>query len=282
MTPDATLVPGDVAWVLTSAALVLVMLPGLALFHSGLVRSKSTLKTMMMALAHWVWGAGGWLRELGARDFAGGTVVHISAAPPRGSRRCWWAGAATTDDALVPHNVPFTLLGAGLLWFGWFEFNAGSALAADAAALTAWILLDLVRTRRAAAVGAATGIVVGLVAVTPAAGFVTPFSALWIGGLAAIAAHLALELRRRLPVDDSLEVFACHGVAGIAGALLSGVFATTSVNPGGADGLLAGNAGQLGVQAVAVAVTMGLSGLTTAIVLVVMRTNVGIRVPLEA
>jgi Amt family ammonium transporter len=150
----------------------------------------------------------------------------------------------------LPHHVPFTLLGAGLLWFGWFGFNAGSALAADgvaanalvtthtaaAAALLAWLALETVRGGRPSAVGAATGAVVGLVAITPAAGFVTPAGALAIGAIAAPASFAALHLRARTGVDDALDVFACHGVAGIVGALLTGVFATRTVNPAGADG----------------------------------------------
>ena len=383
---------GDTAWVLTAAALVMLMLPGLALFYGGLVRSKSMLNTFMMSaaplglvsvqwvligyslafaagspylgglswwgfegvgaepnatyagsiphlafaafqamfaaitvalisgavaermrfrayllfvllwttfiydpLAHWVWGDGGWLRTLGALDFAGGTVVHVSAGtsalvaalflgPRREYRRI----------PILPHNVPFTLLGAGLLWFGWFGFNAGSALAANdvaasafvtthtaaAAALTAWMLLDLVRLGRPTAVGAATGAVVGLVAITPAAGFVTPRGALAIGVLAAAASYAAIVLRSRTRVDDALDVFACHGVAGIAGALLTGVFATKTVNPAGADGLLAGNPAQLGVQALAVLATIVLAAAGSAAILGLLRVTVGLRVSL--
>jgi len=248
-------------------------------------------------LAHWVWGDGGWLRSLGALDFAGGTVVHISAgtgalvaALMLGRRRDM--GRA----GLVPHNVPFTVLGAGLLWFGWFGFNAGSALAANgvaanafatthtaaAAALTAWMLLDLIRNRRATAVGAATGAVVGLVAITPAAGFVTPMAAIAIGVLAAGASYTAMQLRARTTVDDSLDVFSCHGVAGIVGALLTGVFATKTVNPGGADGLLYGNPGQLGTQAIAVLATVVFAGAVTAGILGALKVAVGLRVSLPA
>jgi Amt family ammonium transporter len=245
-------------------------------------------------LAHWVWAGGGWLRVLGALDFAGGTVVHISAGVSAlvaalllGPRRDF--GRAP----LVPHNVPFTLLGAGLLWFGWFGFNGGSALAASAVAanalvtthtaaataLTAWMLLDLARTGRCTAVGAATGAVVGLVAITPAAGFVTPIAAIAIGALAAGASYAAIQLRARSRVDDALDVFACHGVAGIVGALLTGVFATKAVNPSGGDGLLAGHPGQLGVQLVAVLATVLLAGGATALILTALRATVGLRVP---
>jgi len=194
--------------------------------------------------------------------------------------------------SFVPHNVPFTLLGAGLLWFGWFGFNAGSALSANgvaanafvttnsaaAAALVAWIIIDLMRAGRSTAVGAATGAVVGLVAITPAAGFVTPRAALIIGVAAAACSYLAMQLRARTSVDDALDVFSCHGVAGIAGALLTGVFATRAVNPGGGDGLLAGNAHQVLVQLIAVGVTVALAGTVTAVVLVTMRAAGSLRV----
>jgi ammonium transporter, Amt family len=388
----AALSAGDTAWVLVSAAFVMLMVPGLALFYGGLVRSRSALNTFMMSiaalglvsiqwvlvgyslafdtghrlvgglswlglagvgamanatyapgvphlafaafqgmfavitvalvsgavverlrfpayllfavlwttlvydpLAHWVWGDGGWLRALGALDFAGGTVVHVSAGSAAlvaalmlGRRRS--AGRAP----VVPHNVPFTILGAGLLWFGWFGFNAGSALAANgvaanalvtthtaaASALTTWMLLDLLRSGRVTAVGAATGAVVGLVAITPAAGYVTPLAAIAIGALGAGASHAAMQLRARTRVDDALDVFACHGVAGIVGALLTGVFATTRVNPAGADGLLAGNPGQLWVQLLSIGATILLSGGLTAGILAAVRALVPLRVPL--
>ena len=385
-----TLSAGDTAWVLIATALVMLMVPGLALFYGGLVRGKNSLNSMMMTLAplglitvqwvvlgyslsfapgngalggfsfwgfagvggapnptyaatiphvafalfqamfavitvalisgavvermrfpayllfglawttlvydplaHSVWGDGGWLRGLGALDFAGGTVVHVSAGTAAlvaalvlGRRRV--LGRAP----LVPHSVPFTLFGAGLLWFGWFGFNAGSALsaselaatafatthAAAAAGLTAWIIIDLVRTGRATAVGAATGAVVGLVAITPAAGFVSTRAALAIGVLGAVGSYAAMQWRARTTVDDTLDVFACHGVAGIVGALLTGVFASKAVNPAGADGLFSGGGvHQLGVQAIAVLVTMGLSGTLTAGILVALRAMLGVR-----
>mgnify|MGYP002778634093 CR=1 FL=1 len=382
---------GNTAWVLVATGLVMLMVPGLALFYGGLVRGKSALNTMLMSLvalgavtvqwvllgyslafageggvvgplthallrgvgaapnatyaatiphalfaayqamfagitvaivsgavvermrfgaylafgllwttlvydplAHWVWGAGGWLRQLGALDFAGGTVVHIS------------AGSAAVVAALmvgrrrglerqppIPHHVPFTLLGAGLLWFGWFGFNAGSALAADgvaanalvtthvaaSAAMLAWLGLEALRGGRPSAVGAATGAVVGLVAVTPAAGFVTPAGALALGALAAPASFAALHLRARTRLDDALDVFACHGVAGIVGALLTGVFATKAVNAAGADGLLAGGGPRLiGVQALAVVATMAFAGAFTAGILGAIRLVTALRV----
>jgi Amt family ammonium transporter len=236
-------------------------------------------------LAHWVWADGGWLRSLGALDFAGGTVVHISAgvaalilARMLGRRH----DAGRT--AILPHNVPMTLLGAGILWFGWFGFNAGSALAANgiaanaaitthtaaAAGLLSWLLVDFIRTRHATAVGAATGAVAGLVAITPAAGFVSPMAAIAIGGIGSACAYAAIQLRARTSLDDALDVFACHGVSGIVGALATGVFATKVINKDGADGLLAGNAHLLGVQAVAVLATIAfVSVMTPAVVLLV-------------
>ena len=216
-------------------------------------------------VAHWVWG-GGWLSRLGALDFAGGTVVHVNAAAAALVAAVVLAPRKDfARQAILPHNVPFTLLGAGLLWFGWFGFNAGSALGANASAalaftntmlapvatLVAWTLLDLLRSARATAVGAATAIVVGLVAVTPAAGFVSPVSAILLGAAAAFPSYYALLWRARTRLDDSLDVVAAHGVGGTVGALLTGVLAQKSWN-GVADGALFGNPRQLAIQAVAV------------------------------
>lgn len=217
-------------------------------------------------VAHWVWAEGGWIFELGALDFAGGTVVHVNAAAAAfvaalvvGPRKDY------ARQAILPHNVPFVLLGAGLLWFGWFGFNAGSALSASpaaalafantflapAATLTVWVLLDLAREGRPTAVGAATGIVVGLVAVTPAAGHVGPMGALAIGGIAAFPSYFAILYRTRTRLDDSLDVVAAHGLGGAVGAMLTGVFASTAWG-GGADGVLLGNWAQLGPQALSI------------------------------
>jgi ammonium transporter, Amt family len=220
-------------------------------------------------IAHWVWG-GGWLAQWGALDFAGGTVVHINAAVAAlvaaiviGKRSDFGS------SSILPHNVPFVLLGAGLLWFGWFGFNAGSALAANgiaglaftatflapASTLVVWTFLDYIRSGKPTAVGAATAIVVGLVAITPAAGFVGPMNAIWLGGIAAIPSYLVLQWRAKTNFDDSLDVLAAHGVGGTVGALLTGVFAQKSFN-GVADGALYGNPGQLGIQATAVAAAL--------------------------
>jgi Amt family ammonium transporter len=224
-------------------------------------------------IAHWVWG-GGWLAKMGALDFAGGTVVHVNAgiaafvaALVVGRRQGY------PSSSMLPHNVPFTLLGAGLLWFGWFGFNAGSAVAANgiaglafvttmlapAATLVVWTLLDLMRSGTPTAVGAATAIVVGLVAVTPAAGFVSPMSAILLGGIAAIPSYFALMIRAKTSLDDSLDVVAAHGVGGSVGALLTGVFAEKAIN-GVADGLLFGNPGQVLVQGTAILAAIVYSG----------------------
>jgi len=223
-------------------------------------------------VAHWVWAPGGWLRGLGALDFAGGTVVHINAAAAAlvfavvlGKRR------GLRNPSVLPHNVPFAILGAGLLWFGWLGFNGGSALAANglaayafantffapAAAAAAWGLAELFLFHgKMSGVGLASGAVAGMVAITPAAGFVTPLSALLIGALAGMASLLAVRLRPKLGLDDSLDVFAVHGVAATLGALLTGVLATKVVNPDAADGSLS----LLGIQALGVAVTLAWSG----------------------
>ncbi len=373
----------DVAWMLVSTALVLVMTPALAFFYGGLVRSKNALNTMMMSVvalgvvgvlwpiagyslafapggaivgglsrallrhvgfephgtipqllfmayqatfaiitaalisgaivermrfrayvvfialwilvvyapvAHWVWG-GGWLGKMGALDFAGGTVVHVDAgaaalvaAMVLGPRKDY------ARQAMLPHNVPFTLLGAGLLWFGWFGFNAGSALGANTAAVLAltttmfapaatlavWALLDTFRSQRITAVGAATAIVVGLVAVTPAAGMVSPMSAILLGGIAAVPSYYALLWRARTRLDDSLDVVSAHGLGGATGALLTGVFAERAWN-GTANGLLFGNAAQVGVQAAAVAAVALYSGVATLGLLELVDLVVGIR-----
>jgi Amt family ammonium transporter len=369
---DGGIDTGDTAIVLVSAALVLLMTPGLAFFYGGLVRAKNVVHTMIMSIAcmgvvgvlwavvgyslafspgpggldrfvgglawlglsgvgaapepslagtvphaafmlfqamfavitpalisgaivervrlkafllfvalwslvvyapvaHWVWAPGGWLRGLGALDFAGGTVVHINAAAAAvvaavllGKRR------GLRAPSVLPHNVPFAILGAGLLWFGWLGFNGGSALAsnglaayafantffAPAAAATAWGLAELWKYGKISGVGIASGAVAGMVAITPAAGFVTPMAGIVIGALAALASFAAVRFRPRLGLDDSLDVFAVHGVAATLGALLTGLLATTVVNEGGANGSL----GLLGVQAIGVVATFAWSG----------------------
>jgi len=242
-------------------------------------------------VAHWVWG-GGWLAQWGALDFAGGTVVHVNAAAGAvvaamvlGRRREY------PSAALVPHNVPFVLLGAGLLWFGWFGFNAGSALAASpiaglaftttmlapAGTLVVWTFLDVFRSGKATAVGAATAIVVGLVAITPAAGFISPMNAILLGGFAAIPSYLMLQIRAKTSLDDSLDVLAAHGVGGTVGALLTGVFAEKALN-GVADGALYGNPRQLAIQGAAVLAAL----LYSAAMSFMLLKLIGLVVPLRA
>jgi ammonium transporter, Amt family len=367
------MIGADVAWMLVSTALVLLMTPALGFFYGGLVRSKNALNTLMMSIAalgfvgvawallgyslafapgttvlgglkfamlnnvgleaqgtiphllfmayqgtfaiitaalvsgavvermrfpaflafltlwslvvyapvaHWVWG-GGWLAQMGALDFAGGTVVHVNAGAAAivaalvlGPRRDY------ARQAFLPHNVAFTVLGAGLLWFGWFGFNAGSALAANgpaalafvntlltpSAGLLVWTLLDLARSGKATAVGAATGIVVGLVAITPAAGFVGPLAAMGLGAIAVIPSYYALLWRTRTRLDDSLDVAAAHGLGGTVGALLTGILASKAWN-GTVDGALFGNPKQLGIQALGVLGAFAYSAVATVAIL---------------
>jgi ammonium transporter, Amt family len=367
---------GDTAWLLISAALVMLMTPGLALFYGGMVRRKNLLSTMMMSfaclglvgvlwvlygyslsfgadqggvvggfnylglmnvgqepsavyattvpylafmvyqamfaiitvalitgavverikfsalgifsvlwltlvycpVAHWVWGSGGWLAKLGVLDFAGGSVVHLNAGVSAlalvlllGRRRGF------AQDAMEPNNVPMVVLGAGLLWFGWFGFNAGSALtsgglassafvATNTAAATAaftWMVISWIY-RRPTIVGTVTGAVAGLATITPAAGYVTPLAAIPIGMAAAIVCYYAmLFFKSKLGFDDSLDVFAVHGIGGVLGMLAVGVFATLSVNPAGADGLVAGNGMQLVKQLIGVIAVGGFAFVMT-------------------
>jgi ammonium transporter, Amt family len=240
-------------------------------------------------LAHWVWG-GGWLSTLGVLDFAGGTVVHVNAGVAAavaalvvGRRKDYGR------QAVLPHNVPFVMLGTGLLYFGWFGFNGGSALAANGSAVQAfvttllapmsallvWMALDAARTRRATAVGTATAIVIGLVVITPAAGYVSPMGALLLGAIGAVPSYYAIVFRARTRLDDSLDVLAGHGIGGITGALLTGVFA--DARWGGVDGLLHGHPGQLGLQAIGVAAAIVYSGVMS----VVLLRLVGLVVPLR-
>jgi len=385
---------GDTAWVLMSSALVLMMTaPGLALFYGGLVRRKNVLGTLMHSfillamisvqwvlwgysiafgpdiggilgglqyvglasvggepgpysktiphlaymiyqgmfaaitpalitgafaermkfktfllfgllwatfvydpLAHWVWAEGGWIRNLGAMDFAGGTVVHISSGVSAlicaivvGKRR----GFPT--EYMAPHNLPFAVVGAALLWVGWFGFNAGSALganglaanafvttntAAATAALT-WLFAEWQHSGKPTMLGAASGVVAGLVAITPAAGFVSPMPAVIIGGVAGILCFYAVVMKSRFGYDDSLDVVAVHGIGGTWGALATGLFASQAVNPDGRNGLLLGDAGSLGIQAVAVVATWIFAAVATLILLKVLDATMGLRVSTE-
>jgi Amt family ammonium transporter len=376
--PDA----GNTAWMLVSSALVLLMLPGLALFYGGMVRAKNVLSTSMhifaaMAiigvqwvafgyslafggsgtfigglqnlflggitpdtltgtiptyvfvmfqgmfaiitpaliagavaermkfstycvfillwgtlvydpLAHWVWGEGGWLLKMGALDFAGGTVVHLSSgisalvlAVFLGKRKGY------PHERMAPHNLPMTLLGAGLLWFGWFGFNAGSALSAGGSAALAftttqtaaaagalsWMLVEWIKAGKPSALGAASGVVAGLVVITPAAGFVTPGWAMVMGLLAGVVCYGGVMLKHKLGYDDSLDAFGVHGVGGAFGALATGIFATV-----GASGLLAGNFHQLVVQLIGVVAAGAYAVVVTIGILLALKATLGLRV----
>ncbi len=382
---------GDTVFVLMSAALVMLMTPGLALFYGGMVRSKNVLGTIMQSfivlgiitlewvlwgysmsfgvdhggiigglgwfglkgvgmlpspdygstiphlafmifqcmfaiitvalitgafaermkfsaflifsllwatfvynpLCHWVWGVGGWIGGLGALDFAGGTVVHISsgisalaAAIIIGKRY----GYGSTP--YIPHNLPMTITGAALLWFGWFGFNAGSALACNglaanafvvthissAVAALSWIFTEWIHRGKPTTLGAASGAVAGLVAITPASGFVGPVSAIIIGALAGIICYGGILIKSRLGYDDSLDVVGIHGLGGSWGALATGLFASTAINPNGADGLFFGNPGQLWIQFVSVIVTMIFAFVMTFVILKLVDLLIGLRV----
>ncbi len=377
--------PGDTAWMLISSALVLVMLPGLALFYAGMVRSKNVLSTSMHTfaamgiigvqwvvvgytlafggaghfigslenlflngitpesltdtyptlvfvmfqgmfaiitpalisgavaermkfstycvfillwstlvydpVAHWVWGDGGWLDEMGALDFAGGTVVHLTSGISA-LVLCLFLGKRKgfPHERMAPHNLPMTLLGAGLLWFGWFGFNAGSAGAADggaalaftttqtaaAAAALSWMLLEWLLAGKPSALGVASGIVAGLVTITPAAGFVTPGWAIVMGLLGGAVCYGGVMLKHKLGYDDSLDVLGIHGIGGAFGALATGVFATV-----GATSVLTGDWYQLWVQFVGIAAAGAYAAIITVILLLILRATMGLRVEQE-
>ena len=244
-------------------------------------------------LAHWVWGSGGWMAKMGALDFAGGTVVHISsgvsalAAALFVGRRLGYG-----STAYIPHNLPMTITGAALLWFGWFGFNAGSALAANGLAASAfvvthiasavaafsWLLVEWIHRGKPTTLGAASGAVAGLVAITPGSGFVGPVSAILIGGVAGMICYGGVMLKGKLRYDDSLDVVGIHGLGGTWGALATGLFASKTVNPAGSDGLFFGYPGQLGIQFVAVVATIVFAFVMTLIILKVVDWVAGIRV----
>jgi len=244
-------------------------------------------------VAHWVWGTGGWLRDLGVLDFAGGIVVHatsgfsaLAAALFIGKRKGF------LRESMPPHNLPLTVLGAGLLWFGWFGFNAGSALTsgmlaasafvathtAASAATIAWIVTEWLHRGKPTMFGAATGSIAGLATITPAAGFVGPFPALFIGVAAGIACYFALNAKTKFGYDDSLDAFGVHGVGGMLGTLLVGIFASLAINAAGANGLFFGNAKQLFVQAGAVLLVAVYSFVASLIILKVIELVNGLRI----
>ena len=247
-------------------------------------------------VCHWVWAKGGWLAQIGVLDFAGGLVVHVTCGAAAlaavlvvGPRR----GYGRTS--FMPHNLPMTLLGTGLLWFGWFGFNGGSALAANEVAATAfvathlagmagmlmWVAMEKLVMGQATTLGAASGAISGLATITPAAGFVGPNAAIVIGLLAGVFCFLAVRMKSRLTFDDSLDVVGIHGVGGVVGTLCLGIFASTSVNPGGVDGLLAGNAAQFGKQAFGVAVVGSYTLVVSWILLKVIDVTMGFRLTEE-
>jgi Amt family ammonium transporter len=382
---------GNTAWLLVSTALVMVMLPGLALFYGGLVRRKNVLSTIMHSffglaivsvvwvlvgfsiafapdasgglglfggldyvgfmnvglapaeestgipfilfaafqlmfaaitpalitgafaerkrfasfvvftvlwsifvyspVAHWVWAADGWLFKLGALDFAGGTVVHATSGVSALIVALMIGKRVANGDKMEPHDIPMTVLGAGLLWFGWFGFNAGSALAANGVAANAllvtntaagaatitWVLASYLHKRKVSVLGAACGAVAGLVAITPASGFVTAGGAVVIGLLVGGICYSATLLRSRLKIDDALDVFAVHGVGGTFGAVATGVFATAAIQPA-YSGLIDGNVGQLGTQLIAIGAVIAYAVVATFIIVKVTSIVLGLRI----
>ena len=244
-------------------------------------------------IAHWVWGVGGWIRNLGALDFAGGLVVHISsgvsalvAAIFIGKRR------GRIDESMQPHNLTLTLLGAALLWFGWFGFNSGSALGSGALAVSAftathlaaaaatlsWLLVEWSHRGKPTVLGAASGSVAGLVAITPASGFVGPMEAVVIGLLAGGICYFAVGMKTRLGYDDSLDAVGVHGAGGTLGALATGLFASKAINTAGADGLFFGNATLLGIQALSVGAAILYAFGATWIILKILDATMGVRI----
>ncbi|MDR3602432.1 MAG: ammonium transporter [Desulfosporosinus sp.] len=248
-------------------------------------------------LAHWIWGVGGFLRNLGALDFAGGNVVHISsgysgliAALVLGKRK------GLGKDSMAPHHIPMTVLGAGLLWFGWFGFNAGSALGANglagmafvntntaaAAAAIAWVVVERLHRGKSTMLGAASGAVSGLVAITPGAGFVTPLSAIVIGLIGGMICYFTISvMKSKFGYDDALDAFGCHGIGGTWGALATGIFATKTINPLGNNGLFYGNPSLLGIQAISVLITVAFAVIATFIILKVISLVTKLRVSEE-
>ncbi len=246
-------------------------------------------------LAHWVWGVGGWIRNLGALDFAGGDVVHISsgvsalvAAIMLGRRR--------KLESITPHHIPMTILGAALLWFGWFGFNVGSALSVNDIALNAfvttntsaaasavcWSFCEYLYRKKITSLGLVSGAVAGLVAITPGAGFVTPLASILIGAVGGCVCFCAVTfIKQKFKYDDSLDAFGCHGVGGIWGGIATGIFATTGINPAGANGLLHGNPKLLLIQLIAISATIAYAAVMTFVILKVIDKFLNIRVSEE-
>ncbi len=247
-------------------------------------------------MAHWVWGNGGWLADLGALDFAGGTVIHITAGVSALVMSLLIGKRTGVSTGRAPHNLPLAVLGAGFLWFGWFGFNAGSSLNASgltvsaflntntaaAAAAVTWMIMDWIFNRVPTLLGVITGIIGGLVAITPAAGFVTPMAAIVIGAGGGIIGFIFVTyVKEKFGYDDSLDVFGVHGMCGIFGAVATGIFATTGINPDGANGLLYGNPNQLFVQAITIGVAILISGVGTFVLYKLVDLVIGLRVELR-
>jgi len=274
---------------------------------SGAIVERVTFKTyfwfvllwstfIYSPLAHWVWGRG-WLAEIGSLDFAGGTVVHISSGVSA-VVAAWVIGPRKDhlNRPHTPHNVPYVLLGIGMLWFGWFGFNGGSALGSGSLATVAfvttmistaaggltWTILEWVLRGKPTAVGIASGFLAGLVGITPAAGFVLPIGALMIGSITSVCCFFAVSLRVKLGFDDTLDTYPIHGLGGTVGALLTGVFATKAVNAAGNDGLLFGNPGLLGIQFVGVLATYVFAAVGTFVILKILGQFMELRVPSSA
>ena len=274
---------------------------------SGAIVERVTFKTyfwfvllwstfIYSPLAHWVWGRG-WLAEIGSLDFAGGTVVHISSGVSA-VVAAWVIGPRKDhlNRPHTPHNVPYVLLGIGMLWFGWFGFNGGSALGSGSLATVAfvttmistaaggltWTIVEWVLKGKPTAVGIASGFLAGLVGITPSAGFVLPIGALMIGSITAVCCFFAVSLRVKLGFDDTLDTYPIHGLGGTVGALLTGVFATKAVNAAGNDGLLFGNPGLLGIQFVGVLATYVFAAVGTFVILKILGQFMELRVPSSA
>ena len=243
-------------------------------------------------IAHWVWGYGGWLRNLGALDFAGGNVVHISSGVS-GLVAALVIGKRKKLKSITPHNLPMTLIGAALLWFGWFGFNAGSALAVNgvalnafittntsaAAAALAWAICEQVVRKKVSSLGIASGIVVGLVAITPGAGFVSPMSSLFIGGFGGLICYFFVTVvKPKFGYDDALDAFGCHGIGGIWGGIATGIFASKAINSAGANGLIHGNIKLVGIQLIAIVATIAYSAIMTFVILKVISKFTSLRV----
>ncbi len=281
------------AYQMTFAAITVALISGALIgrlkFGAWMLFVPLWATFVYLPVAHWVWG-GGWLAQLGALDFAGGTVVHINSAVAALALVLLLKGRK--DQRLLPHQLGYAIIGAGLLWFGWFGFNAGSALVAGqlagsafivtntsaAAAMLAWMLIEYLRFGKVTMLGAATGIVAGLVAITPAAGFVNIPAAICIGFVTSFISYTAIAIiKPRLGYDDALDVFGVHGFSGIWGALATGIFASPFINALG-TGLLYGNPMQLGIQAVAAAATFVYSFIATCIIGKVIDLTIGLRV----